>query len=107
MLACTHLFFFLFFFPSLSFLLEALSGRLLVDPLGFLLAFEIISLFPAVAGLGTGAERQREREKEPRVPLGMFIKFFHYSHCIQLSYFYPCELECSTLFRENYPYSPA
>ncbi len=55
-----HIFFFSFL--SLSPLPKALSGRLLVDPLGFLLAFEIISLFPAVAGLGTSAERQRERK---------------------------------------------
>lgn len=60
--ACLHTsFFFSFlFFPRL--LLEALSGRLLVDPLGFLLAFEIISLLPAVESLGTSAERQRVRE---------------------------------------------
>lgn len=52
-----------FFSPPPSRLPEALSGRLLVDPLGFLLAFEIISLFPAVAGLGTSAERHIERER--------------------------------------------
>ncbi len=82
--ACLHIFFY-FFFSSLAlaggFVRQATGGSPWISP-GFWNHFSLPCCSRSWYQCWVA-----EREKEPRDPLGMFIKFFHYSHCIQLSYF--------------------